>query len=183
MQGAVLTPAAVDDSMARNKTMGIRHCFDGGNVVYHLESSEKFAALHELIHKAPVFTGIRDREAFEESVISREKLQSTGFGHGVAVAHGRSNDLTSVLIGLGLSRDGIPYESPDEEPVRLLFLIASPKKTNLDYLQALSTLVRVIRDCSLREILLSALDAEEIEKTIRSAFAFSLERIACSSAT
>ena len=73
--------------------------------------------------------------------------------------------------------------SPDGEPVRLLFLIASPKKTNLDYLQALSTLVRVIRDCSLRENLLSALDAEEIEKNIRSAFTFSLERVACSSAT
>jgi PTS system nitrogen regulatory IIA component len=169
--------------MARNIAMGVQNCFEGGNVVYHLESGEKFAALRELARKAPVFAEVRDMDAFEESVISREKIQSTGFGHGVAVAHGRSGTLSRVLIGLGLSHDGIPYESPDGEPVRLLFLIASPQKTNLDYLQALSTLVRVIRDCSLREILLSAMNAGEIEKTIRSAFTYSLERIACSPAT
>jgi PTS system nitrogen regulatory IIA component len=162
--------------------MGVHHCFEDGTVVYHLESKEKFAALGELIRKAPVFSEIADRAAFEESVMGREKLQSTGFGHGVAVAHGRSKGLSRVLIGLGLSRDGIPYDSPDGKPVHLLFVIASPLKTNLDYLQALSTLVRVIRDCSLRETLMSALDAAEIQKTIRSAFAFSLERIACSPA-
>jgi nitrogen PTS system EIIA component len=169
--------------MARSTFMSIRHCFDGGNVVYHLENTEKYAAIKELVRKAPVFAEIRDVDAFEDSIVSREKIQSTGFGHGVAVAHGRSKGLSRVLIGLGLSRNGIPYGSPDGEPVRLLFLIASPQKTNLDYLQALSTLVRVIRDCSLRETLLSAPDAGEIEKTIHDAFAFSLERIACSPAT
>ncbi len=168
--------------MARNSIMGVQHCFDGGNVVYHLESTEKLTALRELINKAPVFTEIRDRESFERSVVEREKIQSTGFGHGVAVAHGRSAELSKVLIGLGISRNGIPYESPDGKPVRLLFLIASPQKTNLDYLQALSTLVRVIRDCDVREALLSAVNGDEIERTIKSAFAFSLERIACSSA-
>ena len=78
-------------------------------------------------------------------MIARERLQSTGFGHGVAVAHGRAAGVERVLIALGLSRAGIPYDSPDGEPVRLLFVIASPLQVSLDYLQALSTLVRCLR--------------------------------------
>ncbi len=162
-------------------TMGVHHCFEGGTVVSRLDSQEKFAAIRELIHRAPVFQEIANLPAFEDSVISREKLQSTGFGHGVAVAHGRSEELTRVLIGLGISTTGIPFGSPDGQAVKLLFLIASPTKTTLDYLQALSNLVKVVRDCDLRSTLLSSESDEVVEKTIRDAFTCSLERVACSS--
>ncbi len=169
--------------MTRNKIMGVHHCFEGGTVVFRLESTDKYAALGELIRKAPVFREVRDLPSFEESVFSREKMQSTGLGHGVAVAHGRIDGVKRVIIALGLSHQGIPFDAPDGEPVRLLFLIASPMHTTIDYLQALSTLVRVLRDCSMRETLLSCADAELIEKTIRSAFSLSLGRFACSPAT
>ncbi len=166
--------------MAADTTaMGVHHCFEGGTVVSRLDSLEKFAAIKELIHRAPVFQEIANLPAFEESVISREKLQSTGFGHGVAVAHGRVENLPRVLIALGISAPGIPFGAPDGEPVKLLFLIASPTQTTLDYLQALSNLVKVVRDCSLRSSLLSAEDDAIIEKTIRDAFACSLERVGC----
>ncbi len=172
--------------MARDKTMGVHHCFETGAVVFDLESTEKFQALRELVRRAPVFQEIPDLDAFEEAVICREKLQSTGFGHGVAVAHGRIKRLPRVLIGLGLSRAGIPFNSPDGKPVHLLFIVASPQHTSIDYLQALSTLVRVLRDCSLRDSLLAAEEEAEIEKTIREAFVLSLEhleRTACSPAS
>jgi PTS system nitrogen regulatory IIA component len=172
--------------MARDKSMGVHHCFETGAVVFDLEATEKYAALRELIRRAPVFQEILDLPAFEEAVICREKLQSTGFGHGVAVAHGRIKGLPRVLIGLGLSRTGIPFDSPDGKPVRLLFVVASPQHTSIDYLQALSTLVRVLRDCALRDSLLAAGDVTEINKTIREAFILSLSHLegtACRSAT
>lgn len=167
--------------------MGIHHCFEAGAVVSELSSTEKFSALRELIRRAPVFMEIGNLDEFEQSVVGREKIQSTGFGHGVAVAHGRIEGLPRVIIGLGVSKEGIPFNAPDGAPVRLLFVIASPKQTGIDYLQALSTLVRVIRDCSLRDALLAAMSGEDIEKTIRSAFRLSLEerveRIACTNPT
>ena len=159
--------------------MGVHHCFKGGTVVSRLDSLEKFAAIRELVRRAPVFQEIANLPAFEESVISREKLQSTGFGHGVAVAHGRSEALERVLIALGISEPGIPFGAADGQPVKLLFLIASPASTTLDYLQALSNLVRVVRDCGLRSSLLSSEDNSVIEKTICDAFACSLERVGC----
>jgi nitrogen PTS system EIIA component len=160
----------------RNIRMSILHCFDQGTVVGDLQSVDKFDALREVIMRAPVFKEIGNLDALQNAVISRERLQSTGFGHGVAVAHGRAADVERVLIAMGLSRTGIPFESPDGEPVRLLFVIASPLMVSLDYLHALSTLVRCLRHQPLRERLLAARDAVEIQRRLRQAFMIGAER-------
>jgi mannitol/fructose-specific phosphotransferase system IIA component (Ntr-type) len=77
---------------------------------------------------------------------------------------------------MGLSRAGIPFESPDGEPVRLLFVIASPLMVSLDYLHALSTLVRCLRQQPLRDRLLAAREAGEIQRQLRQAFMTGVER-------
>ena len=158
--------------------MSIEHCFDHGTVIYELLSGDKFDALRELIRRAPVFREIGNLDPLEEAVITRERLQSTGLGHGVSVAHGRAAGVQRVLIALGLCCAGIPYASPDGEPVRLLFVIASPLHVSLDYLHSLSTLVRCLRDGSLRESLLGGTDAVEVERLIRDAFLSGLARSA-----
>jgi nitrogen PTS system EIIA component len=150
--------------------MSIHHCFDRGSVVASLKNTDKFEAIREIIRRAPVFKEIAGQDSFEEAVMTRERLQSTGFGHGVAVAHGRATGVARVLIAMGISRAGIPYDAPDGEPVRLLFVIASPVHTTLDYLQALSTLVRCVRHRDVRESLLDCCKASELETRIRTVF-------------
>ncbi len=159
--------------------MRAEHFFHSGTVVPEITSYDKFEAIRELIRRAPVFAGIRDRDAFEEAVLTRERLQSTGLGHGVAVAHGRTTGTDRVLIALGLSRNGIPFDAPDGEVVQLLFVIASPPGMSLPYLQALSTLVRCVRHRSLRESLFAAESVPAVEARIRDAFAGMTERRAC----
>jgi nitrogen PTS system EIIA component len=156
--------------------MSMRHCFETGSVVPDLHSTDKFEALGELIRRARVFRAIGTRAAFEEAVIARERQQTTGFGHGVAVAHGRVPGVPRVLIALGISRAGIEFDSPDGAPVHLLFLIASPPDLSLDYLQALSTLVRCLRDKDARDSLMNAPSAAQIEARIRTAFSAELVR-------
>lgn len=163
--------------------MAIDQCFERGSVVSELASTEKFDALRELIRRAPVFRQIANGPAFEEAVITREKVQSTGFGHGIAVAHGRIAGLERVLIGFGISRAGIDYNSVDGKPVHLLFVIASPPHLALDYLQVLSTLVRCLRDKPVRESILECLDAQEMEDRIREAFMTDLGRQSCEAAS
>jgi PTS system nitrogen regulatory IIA component len=157
--------------------MRMHHCFETGTVVPDLHSTDKFEALRELIQRVPVFRALKVRAALEEAVIERERQQTTGFGHGVAVAHGRLKGVPRVLIALGVSKEGIPYDSPDGAPVHLLFVIASPPGLSLDYLQALSTLVRCLRDKPSRDSLIDAGDAAEIEERIRAAFAAGLGRL------
>lgn len=163
--------------------MGTSHCFQSGTVVPDLVSTDKESALRELIRRAPVFRELPDLEGFARAVIRRERQLSTGFGHGVAVAHGRVNHARRVLIGLGLSREGIPFDAPDGAPVHLLFVIASPPEMNLDYLQALSCLVRALREREVREALLARVDTSEIERRIREAFTLCVGQRACVSAT
>lgn len=160
----------------RNTRMSILHCFEQGTVVCDLQSADKFEALREVIRRAPVFREIGNLDALENAVIARERLQSTGFGHGVAVAHGRATGVERVLIAMGLSRAGIPFESPDGAPVRLLFVIASPQMVSLDYLHALSTLARCLRHQPLRDRLLAACEAEEIQRQLHHAFTTGVER-------
>lgn len=155
-------------------TMALEQCFERGSVVSELQATNKIEALRELIRRAPVFRKIPSIPAFEEAVIAREKVSTTGFGHGIAVAHGRIPGLESVLIGFGISRAGIQYESVDGKPVHLLFVIASPPHLALDYLQVLSTLVRCLRDKPVRESILACLDAQEMEDRIREAFMLDL---------
>lgn len=162
--------------------MEIDRCFEAGSVVAELASVEKFDAIRELIREAPVFRQIPNIAQFEEAVIAREKVQSTGFGHGVAVAHGRIPGLARVLIGFGLSRAGIPFNAVDGKPVHLLFIIASPPHLSLDYLQVLSTLVRCLRERPMRESILACPGRREIEARIREAFVADLGRQACQAA-
>ncbi len=154
--------------------MSIHHCFERGTVVAELHGTDKYEALRELIRRAPVFREINSIDSFEKAVIERERQQTTGLGHGVAVAHGRAKGVNRVLIALGVSREGIAYESPDGLPVRLLFVIASPPHVSLDYLQALSTLVRCLRDQKVRDELLAGNDPADIETRLRAAFSAGL---------
>ncbi len=163
--------------------MGISHCFQTGTVVPDLLSTDKESALRELVRRAPVFRELPDLEGFTEAVIRRERRQTTGFGHGVAVAHGRVSQAGRVLIGLGLSRAGIPFDAPDGTPVHLLFVIASPPEMNIDYLQALSCLVRALRQREVREALLASIETPEIERRIREAFTLCVGQRACAPAT
>ena len=79
--------------------------FYDGSVVCELESTEKYSAIHELLIKAPVFHQI-NKSAFEKIVIEREKKLSTGLGHGVAFAHGKTDSVDKLYVALGISRKG-----------------------------------------------------------------------------
>jgi PTS system nitrogen regulatory IIA component len=119
--------------------------FQAGTVVEGLESKEKFSAIRELLKKAPIISDFRDACLIEEAAIEREKVYTTGIGRGVAVAHGKTPCVEDTIILLGISREGIDFQSMDGEPVHLLFLIANPPEKCEEYLLALSTLARLMR--------------------------------------
>ncbi|MBN1687211.1 MAG: PTS sugar transporter subunit IIA [Spirochaetales bacterium] len=151
-------------------------CFTHGTVVCDLESTDKFLAIHELINEAPVFRDVDGIEHLERAVVQREKIQSTGLGHGVAVAHGKSPAVGDIVMALGISRKGIDFDAIDGAPVHFLFLVANPPGMQLEYLLALSVLVRVIRDENFREELLNCYDSAEIERRLFRAFRASMVR-------
>jgi nitrogen PTS system EIIA component len=131
---------------------------DCRSVICQLQATEKTKALLEVIDSCSIFDTLPDVERFKRGVLRRERIQSTGIGHGVAIAHGKILGLHEVHIALGLSRDGIDYGSEDGMPVHLLFVIASSPSIQLEYLRSLSAILRSVRSEAMREHLLSLQD-------------------------
>lgn len=152
--------------------------FDSGSVIWDLDSSNKYDAIREIIHKAPVFRRHESLELdeFASIVIERERLQSTGFGHGVAVAHGRTRQVNEPTIALGISHAGLDYDAVDGEPVHLLFIIANHPERSMDYLQILSTLITMVRDELFRREILSCHRATDAQQKLCSVFQSLMER-------
>jgi len=150
-------------------------CFVQGTVVSEIEQTEKYGAIHELISRAPVFRTVDDILEFEQAVVAREKSLTTGLGHGVALAHGKSGAVKHFFIALGRSRKGIDFDAPDGKPVHFLFLVANPPKLHREYLTAVSALSRLLRDPRFREKLMEIQTSQELEETLASAFTHAVE--------
>lgn len=118
-----------------------------------LDGKTKKQAILEVLGKCGVFDSLDDKDRFLRAVFRRERIETTGIGHGVAVAHGKILGLRSVLVALGISREGIDYGSLDGKPVHLLFLIASSPATQLAYLKVLGRLLSSAREKDVRELL------------------------------
>jgi len=136
--------------------------FTPGTVVIELKSTEKYEAIRELIQEAKVFQDLPDLDAFEQAVIQREELQSTGLGHGVAFAHGRLPDVTALKVALGISRKGIHFDSVDGKPVHLLFVFATNPTMHIDYLSCLSSLAKMVKREGFREEILACYEETEV---------------------
>jgi PTS system nitrogen regulatory IIA component len=144
-------------------------CFEKGTVE-NLTSDTKYKAIKELIRKTIMTSQIRNIKNLEKAVIEREKIQSTGIGHGIAVAHGRTDEVKKTMIVLGISRRGIDYGSFDGHPVHFLFIIANPPDKQDDYLSVLSSIVRVVSNKSFRDEILTMSCPREIERKFYKAF-------------
>lgn len=128
---------------------------DCQSVICQLQATDKTKALLEVIDTCSIFQTLPDVERFKRGVLRRERIQSTGIGHGVAIAHGKILGIDQVHIALGISSEGIEFGSEDGMPVHLLFVIASSPGIQLEYLRSLSAILRSVRSESMREHLLS----------------------------
>ena len=99
------------------------------------------------------------RSTVFDSLLARERLASTGLGHGVAVPHGRIKGLKTACGAFFRVAQPIPFEAPDGKPVQLLFVLLVPEQATEYHLQLLSELAQMFSDPAFRERLLNAADA------------------------
>jgi len=99
-----------------------------------------------------------------DSLIAREKLGSTGLGHGVAIPHGRIKGLRDAVTAFVKTQNSIPFDSPDGLPVNLIFILLVPDRATDLHLQLLGELAQMFSDENFREQLKSTNDSTVIHQ-------------------
>ncbi|MEE9613376.1 MAG: PTS sugar transporter subunit IIA [Thermodesulfobacteriota bacterium] len=136
------------------------------NVISDLGASEKRELLDEMASDLCERVGGLDREKLLEMLLEREKLGSTGIGHGVAIPHGKIKGIEEVLVAFGRSRKGVDFNSMDDKPVHLFFMIVAPENSTAVHLKVLASISRLLRDSGFRKRLIKASSGEEIYRII-----------------
>jgi len=114
-------------------------------VVANLKVSSKKQALQELAELASGITGAQERNIFDV-LLERERLGTTGVGHGIAIPHGKLSEIDKLYGIFARLEVSVDFESIDEQPVDLIFLLLAPEEAGADHLKALARVSRLLRD-------------------------------------
>src|SRR3982751_3401737 len=106
------------------------------------------------------------RATVTDNLFARERLGSTGLGHGVAIPHGRIKGLKNPLAAVLRVRQPIAFDAPDEEPVSLLIFLLVPEAATQRHLEILSEIAEMLSDRELRERLKTEGDAAKVHELI-----------------
>ena len=111
-------------------------------------------------------TELTQNQVFD-SLLSRERLGSTGLGRGVAIPHGRVSGSDKTVLALIKLQEGVDYDAVDNQPVDLLFALLVPEHSTEEHLQLLAQLAEMLSDNKLVSSLRHASDARSLLKTLR----------------
>jgi mannitol/fructose-specific phosphotransferase system IIA component (Ntr-type) len=144
--------------------MSYSHLFKEKNIIEDLKSVEKKALLEELIDTA-VERGLcpkNKKKAVLDSMLEREKLGSTGLGHGIAIPHVKIDGFQGQTSLLARSKSGVDFGAVDGEPVYIFFILVSPLLDAAEHLSILQWISRMARHQDFVSFVKNAKDAKEM---------------------
>ncbi|MDR0376348.1 MAG: PTS sugar transporter subunit IIA [Spirochaetaceae bacterium] len=125
--------------------------------IIFLNYAAKRDALQALADNLAQAPQVKNSQELVHEILRRENLMSTAIGRGIAIPHVRLASITDLVVSVGISRtDIIDFQTLDDEPVRLLFMIAAAYNQHAYYLQTLSFFSARLKNRDLRAALLSA---------------------------
>ena len=131
------------------------------SVIPNLRVASKKQALQELARRAAEITGQHERAIFDV-LLERERLGTTGVGHGIAIPHGKLPNLDRVYGVFARLERPIDFDAIDEQPVDLIFLLLAPESAGADHLKSLARVSRLLRDSVLCQKLRGSESADAI---------------------
>ncbi len=122
-----------------------------------LKARSKKQVLQGLSDQASDMTGLDHRDVFE-TLLQRERLGSTGVGHGIAIPHGKISGLKQIIGLFAKLENPIDFDAIDDQPVDLVFVLLAPESAGADHLKALARISRLLREPSAIEKLRKTTD-------------------------
>jgi PTS system nitrogen regulatory IIA component len=131
-------------------------------VVLRLQGTTKEQIIGELIDVLVSSGKITDRKAALKAVMEREKKMSTGLQNGIAIPHGKSDTIDTLVAALGIRKEGVDFESLDGMPCQIFLMTLSPASRTGPHIQFLADISRVLHDPAVRERVLKAPSADAL---------------------
>lgn len=135
-------------------------------ILVDMQASDKKGVLEELVSAVAPIAGIEPDELVRV-LMDRERLGSTGIGGGIGIPHGKLKKLDHLILGFGLSRKGADFESMDNRPTHIFFVLITPENSTGMHLKLLAGISRILKNDILKERLMAARDREEVLNIIR----------------
>lgn len=136
-------------------------------IISEIKGKEKVEVINELIDLFKGDPRVKDIEKVREAVLEREKIMSTGVGKGFAIPHGKTNQVEEILGAFGKSNNPIEYQSLDNQPVYLVFMLVGKDNLVSTHIKLLSRISRMMNKDEFRESLMKAQTKEEILELFR----------------
>ncbi|MEX0693275.1 MAG: PTS IIA-like nitrogen regulatory protein PtsN [Rhodospirillales bacterium] len=125
--------------------MELTDLLDGECIIANLRATSKKQALQELARRAADVTGLEERKIFSV-LMDRERLGTTGVGSGIAIPHGKLGELERLHGIFARLEKPVDFQSIDDRPVDLFFVLLAPEGAGADHLKALARVSRLLRD-------------------------------------
>ena len=136
-------------------------------VVSSLEADGRDDVIEALAVRVAACHPAVDAGRLMEALREREEQMTTAFGGGIAIPHARLDGLERTVAAFARSSSGIPWESPDDQPARLILLLAGPSDRPGAHLKALAGASRLLSDARCRARLLEAAGEDELLAILR----------------
>lgn len=134
-------------------------------IIADMKSKVKNEVIEELVASISKITGTNSAELIKV-LLERERLGSTGIGGGIGIPHGKLKNLESLIMGFGLSRNGVEFESIDGRPTHLFFILLTPENSTGLHLKLLARISRLLKNESFKKKLMQATDSNQVYSII-----------------
>ncbi|WP_409176410.1 fructose-specific PTS transporter subunit EIIC [Brevibacillus fortis] len=149
-----------------NNEIRIADLLKADTILFPLSASSKEAVLDELIEKLDDAGRLNSKEEMKQAILARESQGSTGIGEGIAIPHAKTAAVKTPSIAFGFSKEGVDFDSLDNQKAHLFFMIAATEDANQAHLETLALLSQMLMDEAFRQELMSAETKEQVLEII-----------------
>jgi len=142
--------------------MNIRKVLPKESLSISLQARDKSGIIEELVELINRTGRLQDRKSVLKSILDREKKMSTAMHHGLAIPHGKTGTVDTILAAVGLIPEGVDFDSQDGEPSKIFVLTVSPINRSGPHIQFLAEVSRLLTKPDIRDEILAASSEEDV---------------------
>jgi len=144
----------------------MKDLLSGDLIIADIKAVDKVGVIQEFAAHLCAAGRVRNADDLVRVLLERESMGSTGIGDGIAIPHGKLKGMGDIVVAFGRSHRGVDYQSLDDKPAYLFFLLVTPDDSPGEHLKMLARISRILKNPVLREKLRTVPDCRELHQLI-----------------